>query len=114
MAYTVNVNRVHPGYAANTSGNTVFTFSPSIAAGGAVLRAVTLVNQNTGTTALATGYLVANGASAAANNEIFRVSVPANDTVIVRGPWYENSNAFVVVKSDTATVNARVSANELS
>jgi hypothetical protein len=114
MAYSTVTNRVHAGAAANTSGNTIFTFAASLAAGGAVLRSLTLVNQNTTATAFVTGYLVANGASASATNEIFEVSIPAKDTLIIRGPWYESANAFVVVKSDTATVNARVSANELT
>jgi hypothetical protein len=113
MAYTTLLNK-KASAAANTSGNTIFTFSPSLPAGGAVLKEVTLVNQNTSASALVTGYLVANGQSASANSEIFRTSVPPNDTVILRGPWYDDANAFVVVKSDTATVNARVSANELT
>lgn len=114
MAYATQLNRVHGGAQANTVGNTVFTFG-TVAAGGAVLRALTFVNANTTLKRHVTVYLVPSGGSALANNEIVEVDVAAQDTVIVRGPWYENSSAFVVVKVDAGTdLTVRVTPNELS
>jgi hypothetical protein len=112
-AYASNLNRVHGGAAANTVGNTVFTFG-TVAAGGAILKSLTFINSNTTTKSHVTAYLVPNGGSILANNEIVEVDVAPSDTVIVRGPWYENTSAFVVVKADIATLVCRVTANELS
>src|SRR4051812_6984877 len=103
MAYTTSLNRVHGGAAANTTGNTVFTFNGSLAAGGAVLKALTVVNANTTLTRKVILYLVTSGGSAAVNNEIAEFSVSPNDTVVVRGPWYENSSAFIIAKVDAGT-----------
>lgn len=115
MAYTSQANKVHGGAAANTVGNTVMTFSASLAVGGAVLRAVTIVNSNTTLTRKVTINLVPLGGGASAANEIAEVSVSPQDTVIVRGPWYESSQAFIVAKVDAGTDTIiRVTANELT
>jgi hypothetical protein len=115
MAYATQLNRVHGGAAANTAGNTIFTFNASLAAGGAILRVLTIVNSNTTLTRLVTVNLVPSAGSVLANNQILEVSVAPKDTVIVRGPWYETSSAAVVATVDAGTDTIiRVTANELT
>jgi hypothetical protein len=114
MAYKALLNRVHGGTALSSSGVTVFTFNTGLAAGGAILRSVTLVN--TGTTKRACRvWLVPSGSGVATTNQIAYVDVPPKDTVIIRGPWYETSAGFVAADQDSGTdITARVTAQELT
>lgn len=99
--------RVHTGDLLTNVAKTLITFGNNLTEGGAIARNISINNLD-GSRHHVTIHFVPSGQIPSETYCIYEDYVPANSPVIIEGPWFRDSGAYLSAISDAATTHVVV------